>query len=293
VAVKEIVDIASLEAAIQHATKVFHGARPRWRGHGVENWELKAGVFRNDAGPKRSEPHNEHAIFTLFRDRAATRHTGHPELDDHIGWMFLAQHYGLPTRLLDWTASPLIGLYFAVANGEHDARPGHLYALSPGELNLATTRQDSERFSTLEPFVQQYALDAMGDTREVYDKRLPDAVAISTREIDARMLVQQSTFTLHANAKSLLDIRGNEHFLVGFTIPSASKKEVRDRLAWFGLRPASIFPDLEHLAAELRSAEFLAKPSMRDDQLLRDARSKKGPRNTEAAKATRRTDARL
>src|SRR5262249_27965424 len=110
--------------------------------------------------------------------------------------------------------------------------------------------------STLEPVVQQHGLDAIGDTRKVHTDTLPPAIAICTREIDARMLVQQAVFTLHANDTPLPDIETSAKFLTRFTIPSASKKNVRDRLACLGLRPASVFPDLEHLAAELRDAEF-------------------------------------
>jgi len=253
-----IVNLAALEQIIEQTNRLFGSARPWWRGHGSQKWELKPRVFRRESGPTQDKPFSEHAIFTHFRDRAATRHANVPNLADHIGWLFLAQHYGLPTRLLDWTTSPLMALYFAVANSKRDGEPGHLYALSPGRLNKLTTKRDTERFSTLEPFVQQYALDAMGDTRKVYTERLPAAVAICTREVDVRMLVQQAAFTLHAEGTALTEI-GGEKILARYEIPAASKKHVRDRMAWLGFRAATVYPDLENLAAELRAAEFLEK----------------------------------
>jgi hypothetical protein len=254
----EIVGLASLEKALIETNKLFSDARPWWRGHARQSWELKPRVFRPEA--KGGKPYNERELFTHFRDRATTRHITHPDVKDHIGWMFLAQHYGLPTRLLDWTASPLIGLYFAVSEDKHDSEPAHLHAMSPGRMNKVLAGQDTERFSTLEPFVQQHALDAIGEKDKVYPDPLPKAVAICTREIDARMLVQQSVFTLHSDGTALSEIGANPPMLVTHVIPPSAKEQLRWRLGWLGLRPASVFPDLEHLAAELRAVEFLTRP---------------------------------
>jgi FRG domain len=254
----KIVSLASLEKAVLETNRLFSHARPWWRGHAKQSWELIPRVFRAEA--KGGKPYNERELFAHFRDRATTRYTNHPGVRDHIGWMFLAQHYGLPTRLLDWTASPLIGLYFAVSDETHDSEPGHLHALSPGRMNKVLAGQYAERFSTLEPFVQQYALDAIGQKDKVHTDPLPNAVAIGTREIDVRMLVQQSVFTLHSDATALSEVASDPPILATFVIPASAKQQLRWRLAWLGLRPASVFPDLEHLAAELRAAEFLSVP---------------------------------
>jgi hypothetical protein len=259
-AAQEILDLASLEKAIEHTDELFGHARPWWSGHGKQTWELIARVFRREAGADGNEPYRERELLTHFMDRAITRHTSCPDRTDLFGWMFLARHYGLPTRLLDWTASPLIALYFAVCDNKHDTEPGHLYALSPGRLNEATAEQNTERFSTMEPLVLQYALDAIGDTTKVYKDTLPTAISICTREIDARLVVQQSVFTLHADETALPKINGSQQFLKVFTIPTTAKQGLRNRLAWLGLRPADLFPDLEHLAAELREAKFHDSP---------------------------------
>jgi hypothetical protein len=67
---------------------------------------------------------------------------------------------------------------------------------------------------------------------------------------------QQAAFTLHAESTALTEIKGDK-ILARYEIPAASKKDVRDRLAWLGFRTATVYPDLENLAAELRAAEFL------------------------------------
>src|SRR5262249_57877965 len=92
---------------------------------------------------------------------------------------------------------------------------------------MLAARVNAERFSTMEPLVQQYALDAMGDTRKVYPDALPKAVALRTRKIDVRMFVQQAAFTLHADGTPLSEIGANPPFLAMFDVPAFAKRELR------------------------------------------------------------------
>jgi hypothetical protein len=107
---------------------------PWWRGHADAEWRLEAQVHRKNP-EKPDRPSNiELTLIGHFVSRAPSRSRRPcPNSDDFFGWLFLAQHYGLPTRLLDWTESPLVAAYFAVLDRPDD--DGCIWGQSPGGLN--------------------------------------------------------------------------------------------------------------------------------------------------------------
>ena len=57
-------------------------------------------------------------LLRKFRARAHLRHHTCPDYFDYFGWLSLMRHYGLPTRLLDWSESPLVAAYFAMVSAD-------------------------------------------------------------------------------------------------------------------------------------------------------------------------------
>jgi hypothetical protein len=212
-------------------------------GHAEAHWRLLPQVQRRD--PERQ--YSEATLIGHFVSRAPSRsHRPCPAADDYLGWLFLAQHYGLPTRLLDWTENPLIAAYFAVRDQRVD-EDGCIWALWPTGLNRAFKVTDG-LVRIRDPKVMKIAESAFNTGRE----SLKEILAIDGQEIDPRMLAQMSRFTLHSRRAALESVDGNEVWLRRYVIPKSAKTKIRNQLAALGIRRSNIFPDLESLAMELR-----------------------------------------
>ena len=99
-----------------------------YRGQVCAESEVMPSVFR----PKTNKHFDETALFHHFQLRSPTFRGEHHSVFE---WLCLMQHYGAPTRLLDWTENVLVGLYFCVNEPEHDTQDGALYALNARLLN--------------------------------------------------------------------------------------------------------------------------------------------------------------
>lgn len=160
------------------------------------------------------------------------------------------QHYRLPTRLLDWSQSPLVALYFALE--KPDDNDAAVWALFPPKLNLI----EADTAGICIPGSR--TLGRLGIQAFVHDTDSKDqrVLAILTEEADARHMVQQSAFTIHGRSEPLDEMPACTQFLVRIRIPMIAKEGLRQVLALYGINRASLFPDLENLAAELVSLNF-------------------------------------
>ncbi|MGV6994730.1 FRG domain-containing protein [Desulfovibrio sp. QI0430] len=183
----------------------------------------------------------------------------------------IAQHHGLPTRLLDWTSNPLVALYFATyTNPDHD---GCVYCLSPlikkikeqdidyGELLLMT-----EKSGIFAPSKVKLIPDISENYANIMQKRFNFAYAIlKPSAITPRVSRQHSFFTIHPNPfLSITDI------YVKITIPKQSKKDLQNMLSVLGVNAYSLFPDLGGLASAIKRNYFSSLSAIAQAQILSD-----------------------
>ncbi|MDR1564667.1 MAG: FRG domain-containing protein [Oscillospiraceae bacterium] len=94
-----------------------------YRGHGVADWPLIPGIQRSLKEFDTLDKFYTHERYSTnnFQSYASSFLQNKPAMDDFSAWLTIMQHYGLHTRLLDWSRSPLYALYFATQNFEkHD-----------------------------------------------------------------------------------------------------------------------------------------------------------------------------
>ena len=173
-----------------------------------------------------------------------------PDKKNYAAWMALMQHYGLPTRLLDWSQSPLIAVFFATEtyykNPDVDAC---VWVLAPGRLN------ESEGFGNcVYPLDADTAQDMLlpafkdrGHNPDVADK----IIACRSTENNMRMYSQQANFTVHNSLRKLVDICDSET-LYKIIIPADRKLYFLESLRVFGITEGFIYPEPEHISNDLR-----------------------------------------
>ncbi len=229
----------------------FNSEQALWRGHGDAEWLLLPHVFRRDPEHPEAPKYDECALTGNFQVGAPTRsHTKTPGPDDYFGWLFLAQHYGLPTRLLDWTENPLVALYFAVLEQE-ETRDGCIWALWPRQLNAIV----GARFASIQ-IQDPRVIELVKPAFVLGSESGQVIVAIDGREIDLRMLVQIGRFTLHSYHAAIECLPNSASWLRRYIVPKEHKRKVRYQLAAMGIKRSNLFPDLTNLAAELRTMRF-------------------------------------
>jgi FRG domain len=191
----------------------------------------------------------ELALLRNFRKYAVT---DGPHADTIWDWLALGQHRGLPTRLLDWTYSPLVALHFATEAPEDYGRDGAVWCVNfveankrlPQRLRRIMTRERSETLT----------VDMLGVFKELRDfdalSRTPFLVFLEPPAIDRRILNQFALFSLMSSARGQIDTWLEEHpeLCRRVVIPASLKWEIRDKLDQANVNERILFPDLDGLS---------------------------------------------
>ena len=260
VPIREVV-IHSLSDLIAQTTPEPDPTSGRRRGTGVyrgaaaATWPLLTSLDQlGGAGRPHTKAELEEFILRSFI-RYSRPYFASPPIND---WEVLvaAQHHGLPTRLLDWTYSPLVAAHFATVDPavttdravwRLDWKAVHRRFQLP---ELALLIQDLEGIlGGARPFTPS-ALFAMRD-----DVR-PFACMLEPPSLDARIVAQSAAFTLCSDKRQPFD-RFLEHHGLGdaltkLVIPAEEAGRIRDQLDLVSVDERRLFPDLDGVAAHLR-----------------------------------------
>ncbi len=244
---------------------------PWWRGQADAQWHLTPGVYRSPAAIRTRRDKGpfglaeERRLLEIFK--AHGRAVVQPRPESDAEWYFLMRHYGLPTRLLDWSENPLVALFMALRDNVLTAREpksdggpptcAAVWGLDPGVLNRQWHRTGI--FWGDDDAVRGYMPGPLSQDCPIGHSVQP--VAVQPPNSNARIVAQASRFTIHGWDRSGLDEQvedwswGAEPPITKLVIPTCCEGPVYDDLHRIArVTQDALFPDLEGLAEALSEA---------------------------------------
>ena len=217
-----------------------------FRGHDSKAWKLQPNVARDEANPLAKEQRARKA----FRQNATA--LINPLPTDEWGWMFLMQHYGFPTRLLDWSESPLVALYFAVQSQAHLNEDGVVWVLAPETLNhkaglSSDTLSSGIPFFGIDRELDGYSYDSIATGGEQWP-----VAALAARN-SPRIIAQHGVFTIFHNVLAPLEEIHDGSHVWRYIVRASDKEGLRKDLEILRINGFSMFPELDKVVALLKS----------------------------------------
>ncbi len=226
-----------------------------YRGLPNINYQLDTSLHRNC---KKRQGDIEGSILRNFSKYAAIED---PQMKESI-WrqLIIGQHHGLPTRLLDWTYSSLIGLHFATSGedlsymDQHDSIMWKIDILEFNSMLPETYRKALNREKAYLFTVDM--LEKLVNNLDIYDRNMEtdSMVLLEPPSIDQRIINQYSYFAVVPNKieniEFFLDKKTNN--TVKYVIDKNIRWEIRDLLDQMNINERIVYPGLDGLSSWLK-----------------------------------------
>ncbi len=190
-----------------------------YRGEDSDKYELRPKFGRDQKISPKNSQQVEKDIFEEFKRQSIPYLPYAPQ--DDWDWLSIAQHHGLHTRLLDWTANPLTAAYFSV--NFKWIGDSVIYIFNTDDLPKVNEKNSPSPFD------------------------MTDSMLLFPRSMTPRISAQSARFTVHSKPKDIFDVPSLERVL----IKKECKMELMAVLDTYNVNVFTLFPDLDGLARHL------------------------------------------
>jgi hypothetical protein len=265
--VSELLDLIRNWYALHNVQEERSASGVWYRGmSSVRKDALHPGVYRQDFSDRSARLYgNTHEEKRLNLERemlSEFRTTGAKYFDPNsiVDVYFMAQHFGMPTRLLDWTTNPLAALFFAAQDRTVD---GEVFVMEVLQL-LPDDRQRHRDFpKAVATMRHRYVTSAIGESfwlpwQLPSGTRKPWILPVRPDNQPGRIGQQSSCFTLHMHESEDC----TNATLARFTIPAKAKADgaVLKELRQLNINEFTIYDNLDHLSSNIKNAWGVARP---------------------------------
>lgn len=261
--IKKVFSLCEYIEAISEIKKGKEDTTFIYRGQRNHFYPLKPSLYResirlNEKNPLIKERiENEYKkleknITKEFNLKAVAYFNHEMDHFDEVDKLALMQHYRVPTKLLDFTESPLIALYFAL----EDIDEINYYGKAPCVyvLNIGGFKFNGDGHILSSSQVSNVIDEKTFDS--YYEK---DNFAFSPKLKNKRLTAQNGIFVAF-NKNTTLEASLDEDYLTKIIIPRQKISKIKQELKDMGITPTTIYPDFEGLAKEIKKPRDFAEP---------------------------------
>ena len=235
-----------------------------FRGVDAANWNMLTSFQRLPRKSGTNPELIENSLIRSFRKYASAG-----DFDEKSEWYVLAvaQHNGLPTRCLDWTASPLVAAHFSCCAEEHKNSDGAIWCLHAGVLRDINTASNSKATKlhgiawVCDTRMLERSYQSLADLDGTLDKANGDGEMLLLWEppsLDSRIANQMGLLSIMNGPDESQDVflrrysSKYKNLVFKLVIDATAKSEIRDMLDQNGISEKTLFPGLPGLCAWLK-----------------------------------------
>lgn len=223
-----------------------------FRGLSHSNYSLESSLNRIC----KNKLHLESALLRNFK-----KYSSLEIRDSNNFWeiVSLAQHHGLPTRLLDWSFSPYVAAHFATENFTHYDSDGVIWCID--FVKCREYLPESLKKILNDNMANTFSIDMLKDVIKDFEfleklennsKGFP--LFFEPPSLDSRIINQYALFSVMSNSHQIISDWLENHNDLGFKIiiPASAKLEIRDKLDQININERSVYPGMDGLCKWLR-----------------------------------------